>query len=432
MNEIFRHAVPPEKRAFPPSSELLQERGDQRRSQTDQGNEGERPSERRRMGNMPDDRRSQQKAQKADRGNGGQSHAGNHLFGLSGHAVAERDNGRGAQPHQKEAQRGGPQHREQNGNQKPGGNQNAARAQHAHGSEAHHHAVRRKTSQGHRAHERYISRLHQARAWLNHTFKIYAAPIEHGPLADHAPERNQSDKQYIGVHAPEHATALGTGMPGVPRQKETGKNGQNEHAYQKNGDEMRFRGHIPVHHEGPQQRAEEPRQAPQAVKAGHDAALVQPLHAHPLRIDGNIRQIGGHTEQKQPSGQFPEGGNQPQAHEYGGVKNGRRHEYPPAAEAAYQVAGQGHGGHLPDGNGKEDGPQIGIVHPQGALDVGNAAGPTGEHQALKKIEGTNRQPVNALGRFGKREIHSGFSGSRKKLSSFAAPGKRNHILYNKI
>ena len=40
----------------------------------------------------------------------------------------------GAQPHQKEAQRGGPQHREQNGNQKPGGNQNAARAQHAHGS----------------------------------------------------------------------------------------------------------------------------------------------------------------------------------------------------------------------------------------------------------------------------------------------------------
>lgn len=106
MNEIFRHAVPPEKRAFPPSSELLQERGDQRRSQTDQGNEGERPSERRRMGNMPDDRRSQQKAQKADRGNGGQSHAGNHLFGLSGHAVAEGDNGRGAQPHQKEAQRG--------------------------------------------------------------------------------------------------------------------------------------------------------------------------------------------------------------------------------------------------------------------------------------------------------------------------------------
>ena len=57
------------------------------------------------MGNMTNDRRPHQEPQKADGRNGSQRHAGNHFPGFPGHAVAERDNGRGAKTHQQKAQR---------------------------------------------------------------------------------------------------------------------------------------------------------------------------------------------------------------------------------------------------------------------------------------------------------------------------------------
>ena len=54
------------------------------------------------MGDMPDDRRAHQEPQKANGGDGSQRHAGNHFPGFLGHAVAERDNGRGAKAHQQQ------------------------------------------------------------------------------------------------------------------------------------------------------------------------------------------------------------------------------------------------------------------------------------------------------------------------------------------
>ena len=171
------------------------------------------------MGDMPDDRRAHQEPQKANGGDGSQRHAGNHFPGFLGHAVAERDNGRGAKAHQQEPQRGGPQHREQDGDQQPRGNEDAAGAQNPYRTEAHHQAVCRKTPQGHGAHECHIPHLHQPRAGFYHAFKIHAAPVKHGSLAHHASESDQSDDQYIGIHAPEHAAALSGGTPGISRQK---------------------------------------------------------------------------------------------------------------------------------------------------------------------------------------------------------------------
>ena len=390
--------------------ELFQEGGDERRAQPHQGNEGEGPPEGESMGNVADDRRPQQEAQKADGGDGGQGYAWYHFFGFSGHAVAKGNDGGGSEAHQQEAQRGGPQHGEQDGDQQPGGNENAAGAQHAHGAEAHHHAVRRKASQGHGAHERHVAHLHQSGTGLHHAFKVHAAPVKHGSLAHHASEGDQSDHQDIGIHAPEHASALGGGAACIPRQEGGGKDGQNDHAHQENGDEVHFRGYLPVHHQRPQQGAEESRQAPQAMEPGHDAALVQPLHSHALRVDGDIRQISGHSEEKQPRRQFPEGGRHAQIHKHGGIKDGSRYQYPPAAATAHQIAGQRHGGHLPHRNGKEHGAKVGVIQSQRILDIRNTARPTGEYQALEKIEGADRQAVDSLRRFGKRQIHAGFPG----------------------
>lgn len=59
--------------------EPFQEGGDECRPEADQRNERERPPEGGRMRNVADDRRTQKEAQKANGGDGGQGHAGDHF-----------------------------------------------------------------------------------------------------------------------------------------------------------------------------------------------------------------------------------------------------------------------------------------------------------------------------------------------------------------
>ena len=149
------------------------------------------------------------------------------------------------------------------------------------------------------------------------------------------------------------------------------------------------RAHDPAHESG---------EAPQAVEGRHDAAAVQPFHAHGLRIHGNVVQVRRHAEKHQRGEKLPDHGGEPEGHQRARIQGGGEEEHPPAAEPADQIAGQGHGRHLPDGDGEQDPAELGFVEAESLLDVGDAGGPTGEDQPLKEEKGPDREPVNVFGR----------------------------------
>ena len=67
-------------------------------------------------------------------------------------------------------------------------------------------------------------------------------------------------------------------------------------------------GYAVQRHPAAQKSAHDAGQAPHPVKRSHNAAVIQFFHAHALRIDGNVGQVGRNAKEIQRRAQFPAAG----------------------------------------------------------------------------------------------------------------------------
>ena len=301
------------------------------------------------MGDEADHRRAEQKPEKSDRRDGRQRHPRQHRFRPPGQAVTQRHDRRRSESDQQKSQRGGSQVREQHRQQQPGRDDDAAGADHPDRPEPRYEPVGGEPAAGHRAHEGDVAEPDQLFRRSDDRFEIDAAPVEHGSLAGHAAESDQSEQQDVTVGTDENLFRFFfVGRLGVARQHRAAHRDEHRECNRINDAEMHQRRNVVTNHQRADQPSAESGQRPQAVERRHDTAVVEPFDADSLRVDGDVAQVGRDAEQEESQRELSNRRGRSESDQRGRVEQRCYGQYQLAAVAADQVARQRHCGELSD------------------------------------------------------------------------------------
>ncbi len=388
--------------------------------EADNGDQGEGPAQAGCMGDETDDRGADQESQEADAGYGGNGDTGDHGFGFARKAVAHRDDGGCAEADECEAQRGDDDVRVQDGEQKAGGDGDAADLEDGDDSKTDDEAVCSEASQGHGAHEGDVAEANEIGPRVDDAFKVHSTPVEHGAFRCHAAESDEAEEEDIFVRLGEDFFfARGGGcLPGmgIARQHEGTHNEQGDEAEGKDDAEVLQRVEVLADHPCADESADESCQAPEPVEAGHDAASVEAFDSHSLRVDGDVAEVGCHSEEEEGGGELGDVSREAEEDEGSGVEDGGEGDHSPAPVFTDGIAGEGHGNHLPQGDDEEEATEGGIVELECLLDIRDAACPTGKDEALYEVEGAGGKTV-VPGSGGRQWIIHGLGVGTLRLSA---------------
>ena len=266
-------------------------------------------------------------------------------------------------------------------------------------TEAGHEVVCHESAYRHGAHAGDVAQLHQFVRRPYHLLEIQAAPVVHAAFAHHGAEGHAAQQQHVAVQPLTQGDMFLfhrfflclCGFPVMAHQQAAHIGGQGD-GQDRHQQEVRPRLYLQGDETHADDATQESAQAPQPVERSHDAAGVEVLHVDTLCVGGDVEQVAAHAEQEQSGGQEPDIAGCAQRKQHQRIEQRGQGQHPPAAETVDEPGREIHGRHLPHGDGEQDRAQLGVTQLQGAFDVGDAVGPSGENGSLHKEKQADSQP----------------------------------------
>src|SRR6185437_6942904 len=260
---------------------------------------------------------TEEEAEVADGGHGGERHARAQHLGAAGGAIDQGDHRRDAGADEKESYKGGEEPGEAYRQEQPRSGEGSAELQHAADAPFGGEPVAEETARRHGGHKGGESDAGEGLGWEDDLLEIYIAPVEHRALAYHGAEGDDTevDQRAVGPREDGLVSAV-RGITG----DQPARQDDNDDIGDCGDDEEMLPGTPAEADEGAADGgARETGETPETVIRGHDGAAIERLGAYRLGVDRDVEEVAEHAETEQAGHQLPCGVDKTEDGEGGGV-----------------------------------------------------------------------------------------------------------------